>query len=429
MCLGIVVALVLENVFRKSDFFSPVRLYVFFHATTLGIAFLALDRLMTPFQPFTWLVYLGSGACYITGVVSMNLLRGLRGSQISRPIELAAYNWRRHFLFSFILFALFVWGMFYAYHGSGGFPLTSKHKLVALKHFFAVNWTASMMLSQGGVVMALFFMVLYRPGRLPKLFRISFWLMTAAGVLFAYALSRIGFMFFAIFALVFYHQAIRRISMIKMSSFFFLLITAFLVTTYLKIAEIGDKYSLDLTSPKALKIALRMPYNYVANNYWNLDFALNPENYRDRHPTTYGFTQASGLLDMIVLPGGNIGPSLREGGGYEDPFHVPSIKRMGLNTMTYQWGLYKDFGLVGVFLLPYLFGMAFSFLYWRVREAPTLLNAAVYAFLAFVVSFSWFSAMWEIASFVFGFLYLAGCCYLCQWVFPRPPGEGSQGTL
>jgi oligosaccharide repeat unit polymerase len=428
ICLFVVLFLVLETTIRKTDFFSPIRLYLFFHATTLGIAFLAFDRLMSPFHPFTWLVYLGSGICYVAGVSSMNILMGLKGYRTVKPLDLEAYQWKRHFLLSLFLFVLFVWGMLYAFHGAGEFPLLSKHKLVILKRFFAVNWTASMMLSQGGVVMALFFMALFRRDRLPIVLRISFWLLIGTGVFFAYALSRVGFMFFAIFALVFYHQAIRRISMIKLTSFFMLILSAFLVTSYLKIAEIGEKYSLDLTSPKALKFALRMPYNYVANNYWNLDHALNPENYRDRHPTTYGFSQASGLLDMIVLPGGNLGPSLREGGGYEDPMHTPSIKRQGLNTITYQWGLYKDFGLAGVFVLPYLFGAAFSFLYWRVRKVPTVLNAAVYSYLAFVVSFSWFSAMWELASFVFGFIYLTVCCFLCQWVFSGRTPQGPVRT-
>lgn len=420
-CLAVVVFLLAENFVRKSDFFSPVRLYVFFHAATLGIAFLALDRAMTPFHPFTWLVYLGSAACYIAGVTATKLVRNMGPARPPVPIDLGAYNWKRHFLITLVLFVLFVWGILYAYKGIGEFPLFAKHKVTVLKRYFAVNWTASMLLSQGGLVMSLFFMTLFRPGRTPKLLRAGFWLMLASAAIFALALSRVGFMFFAVFATVFFHQAIRRISLPKMTFIFLLLLAGFLGTSYLKIAELGAKYKVDLTSPKALKIALGMPYNYVANNFWNLDYALNPGNFRDRHPTTYGFNQVSGLLDMIVLPGGNLGPSLREGGGYEDGFHVPTVKLKGLNTFTYQWGLYKDFGLPGVLILPFLFGAAFSLLYGRMRERPNILNTAVYSFLAFVVSFSWFSAMWELASFVFGFMILATGCFLCQWVFPRPP--------
>ena len=47
---------------------------------------------------------------------------------------------------------------------------------------------------------------------------------------------------------------------------------------------------------KVLGSALDLPYKYIANNYWNFDYALNPPSDRPRGNFTYGWTPLFGMM-------------------------------------------------------------------------------------------------------------------------------------
>jgi oligosaccharide repeat unit polymerase len=402
--------LVLETLIRKSDFFSPARIYLFFHSLTLGISFLALDPAMTPFHPFTSFIYFGSGACFLLGTGIIYWL-GKSQKAIQGTLDFKRYNWRVHWVFAFFLFFVFVWGMLKAYRGAGEFPLLAKENLRAIHTFFTVSWSSSAALSFGGMVMVLFFLSIFRPRRLPKILNLGLWMTIVSVLIFALALSRSGLVFFAFFAIVFYHQAIRRISIWKMSVLFLVFFTIFLGSAFLKFSTVGKKEGLKVKPEEAVQILLRVPYVYVANNFWNLDYALNPTNLKERHPTTYGYTTLSGILDLMALPGGNLGITIRESYHFDDQFMESATKVKGLNTMGYQWGLYKDFGIAGVLLCPFLFGIFFGAVYLNVRRQPTILNLSMYSYLAFFVGWSWFLAMWESTNYIYGLFYVFLCCY------------------
>lgn len=420
ICFCLVAYLVLDAIVRKADFFSPARFYLFCHSLALGVALLGMDKAMTPFRPLTDLVYFGSAAAFFIGCWIAGLLTPAMPAEQREPLRRGEYNWRLHMRFAFILFVIFAVGMAVAGAGLGTFPILAKDKAEAIQGFFKVAWFSSVALSFGGVTMGMFFIAIFRPRTRAKVLNLAMWMTVLSLALFALALSRSGLMFFAFFAMVFYNYAIRRLSIGRLGFFFVAFFSLFMVTAYLKLNNFQKEHQLKgVDTFKLVRLLMKFPYVYVANNFWNLDYALNPENYHERHPTTYGFTTVSGLLDMMALPGGTLGVGLRESGDWDDQFHARSIKVKGLNTMGYQWGLYKDFGLAGVFLLPFLFGMGIKILYLKVLRRPTVLNSAAYAYLAFFIGLSWFLAFWESMVYLYGLFYLLGTCYLAQRSAPR----------
>lgn len=420
---GVAAALLLECILRQSDFFSPSRLYIFFQCIAIGVAFLALNAAMTPFQPFTTIVYLGSSACFLAGTLTARLLNGLSKKNLPlRALDLKRYNWKLHLLFSSALFAFFVSGMCIAYLGAGEFPLFAKDKINAIEKFFQVRWYSSVALSYGGVTMCLFFMAIFRPQERAKFFNFAFWMTAVSVLIFSLALSRSGLMFFAAFGVVFYNEAIRRISIAKIFLLFVLFSMVILVTGYLKINAFKEENKVKIKTSQIISTALGLPYLYLANNYWNLDYALNPENYQERHPTTYGYTILSGFLSFVIQPGGGtLGQQLEENGDFETVFHEKSIKIKGLNTIGYQWDLYKDFGVFGTFVVTFLIGLALGILYLKMRSSPTLLNTAVYSYLTFFIADSCFGLFFEAPVYVYGLFYVAICCYLCERTFLNTP--------
>lgn len=415
-----------ETLIRRSDFFSPARLYLFAHSLALGVAFLGLHEAMTPFRPVTSLVYFGSGACYILGVWMVGLLsRGASARIAARPI--AAYNWKMHLRIAWILFVVFLGGMLIAAWGIGTFPMFAEDKAQAIRDFFSVTWFSSVALSYGGITMGLFYMAIFRTGKRRRYFDSALLMTLVTGSIYVLALSRSGLMFFALFAVIFFHQAVRRISLPRMGLVFLVMFSAFMVTMYLKLSNFQKEHNLNLDPGKLAVTMLKFPYIYVANNFWNLDHALNPENTRERHGPTFGFTMVGPVFDMLIVPGGNLGVGIRDGAGWDDQFHASSIKVKGLNTMGYQWGLYKDFGIIGCMLLPFLFGVCFKILYLRLHAVPTQMKAALYAYLAFFVGMSWFLAFWESMIYLYGLLLVVGASYLCQRTAPQsspPAGIG-----
>ena len=132
---------------------------------------------------------------------------------------------------------------------------------------------------------------------------------------------------------------------------------------------------------------MTMPYKYVANNYWNLDYALNSPPDREIHPFTYGLDFFSGMFEYFRAPG-----SLKASLGWDGPFNESVQKIPGYNTTGYLWEVYKDFGLPGCFILPFLVGMAMSKLFVQVRRKKTPGLVMFYVFFIYFVGFWFFLA-------------------------------------
>ena len=136
-----------------------------------------------------------------------------------------------------------------------------------------------------------------------------------------------------------------------------------------------------------MDMAMTMPYRYVANNYWNLDYALNPPTDREIHPFTYGIDFFSGMLDYLRVSG-----SLKNSFGWDGVFNESVQKIPGYNTTGYLWEVYKDFGLFDCFLVPFLVGLALSVFYARLKRQMTIRRVMLYVMLIYFVGFWFFIA-------------------------------------
>jgi len=150
-----------------------------------------------------------------------------------------------------------------------------------------------------------------------------------------------------------------------------------------------------------------------------LDYALNPENFQERQPTTYGLDALQGILDGIPLPGGTLSGQIRRDTHIDDQFNLHATKVKGWNTIGYQWSLYKDFGLMGVFLGPLIIGATIAMLYLNMRRNTTMLSLAIYSYVAYWIANSYFGSIFEAPTYTWGFIYVCLCCYLSQTIFSR----------
>ena len=60
------------------------------------------------------------------------------------------------------------------------------------------------------------------------------------------------------------------------------------VSSFVVVGMMRSQYADDSLEGMGLEYMMKLPYDYVANNYWNLDYAINPPSDREIHPYTYG---------------------------------------------------------------------------------------------------------------------------------------------
>jgi len=185
----------------------------------------------------------------------------------------------------------------------------------------------------------------------------------------------------------------------KISAKILLLGIIILIGAFIAVAQAREQYGSSSVQSLAIDKVMLLPYTYIANNYWNLDNALNPQVPRAEHPSTYG-------LDHFVAPIPFFGRSLREAFGWDNMFSKSIVKLRGVNTVNYLWDVYKDFGGVGVAFIPFFWGVLITWLYMRLRTTLQMRFLLLYSFAITMVGLWWF-CIWYKLSFMYGFLILA----------------------
>ncbi len=362
--LAIVVLLVVSIL--KEDFFRPSTLYFLVQMVMLGVSYLQFLPMMTDFNYATWLVWGGGmfsflAACYVTDFA----WRSAGGPSLPRKLTISEdYNWVRHFFLSFTAFAYFFVGVLGVISVAGNLVLLTPNPSIWLSGKDCDVLKYADFFTSGAMVVGLFAVASFKSMNPVRWVRYASRFM----VVFSICLS-------------FMTYPSRGINMLCLGMFLILcnylrgrftwrsllLVVVFVVFFFVAVASLKGQYgNSDITDSKIAKEVALLPYKYVANNYWNLDYALNRTSDVPEHEWTYGIDAFFGITHLM-----HIGDGIQQSFGWDSPFNESVVKYTGLNTIPYLWDAYKDFGLPGVFLLPFFFGVLFTFFYHRMATART----------------------------------------------------------
>lgn len=381
----VVLFCLLQSYVFKRDFFSPATIYCFSQCLTLAISYLKVDIHMTDFKPLTWMVWILGIVSFCTGCFITRLVAKSRQIPVAvaTPTPPRSYSWKLHLLLSFIVFAVFLAGVvkIVAVAGNliaftetpakwmsrdidyGFFPIlfssgplcTLLFGVAAFKKFNDVTWirrTAKVM-----VVVTIAVNLLAYPNRTALFFNLGFLL-----ILVNYLYKRISPLIILVAMIV-------------------------AVVTFVAISNLRNQYGSKDIQNKALNVLIVLPYKYVANNYWNLDYALNPPPDREYHPHTYGIDFFSGMLEYFHVPA-----SFKNSYHWDDPFNKRIQKDFGFNTVNYLWDVYKDFFLPGVMLFPLLCGIGLSVLHLKLCRPFTPRQILFYTYFIYFVGWWFFTS-------------------------------------
>lgn len=415
--LSVVAGLLLYVWKAKKDFFSPATIYIFFQCLTLAFAYLRLDHAMTPFHAKTWFVWLGALLSFSSasllfewGCPKANLCGTAR--------ETASYNWKLHFVFSCLILLAYLVGIFgilkivgnlILFSGNASYWASRKVNYGLYAQFF----------SSAPLVILMFGVSMFRSINPVRWIRfVSRIIVPSICVLSVCAYpSRTTFFMCIGFVVILFNFLCRRISVILIASLMVLGIVAFVFVASARSQYGGDSSIKSMT----MDAAMTMPYKYVANNYWNLDYAVNPPPDKEIHPFTYGIDFFTGMFEYF-----RVANPLKNSFGWDGIYNESVQKIPGYNTTGYLWEIYKDFGLPGCFIVPFLVGLGMCVLYAKLKSRKNPQVVMLYTFLIYFVGFWFFIAGYKQGIFwAWGFVVWAvsTICRLPANPLPEIPEE------
>lgn len=373
---------------KKVDVFSPGKIFAFIWLLAIGLTDLKLSRLQHEWPPIVWLqlligpftFLLGAGLVYIIKlnkeIFTIETIRNYR--------DQFNLNTSRIYSSIIVLFILFIFGYGIIYLNTGEIPILSPKPGVARANFtmFGIG------LFLHNVVLIVLFTVIYIilvKEKTKKKFLISAMSVISVG-LYSLTLQRYQiFMTILLVIILLYYTTYK----IKLSTTLItgviIIIFFFLVSSF----RAGEIIILVLYKISKMKFSpeyaiFTEPYMYVTMNLENFARSIQKiEEYSFGYYTFDFVTAITGLKHWISE--------------YffmtENPFLISSY-----NTYSAFWTYYRDFGVLGIFIIPFFGGIGISSLYYSLREKPTLFKISIYGILIYGVVFSFFNS-------IFGFLW------------------------
>ena len=371
-----------QSWFFKKDFFSPPSVYCFSQCITLGIAYFQLDYAMTDFKPLTWMIWIGALVGFCGGSFLVRLAAKQKGLPVTGgPIPDATnYNWKLHIILTFVLFVVFIIGIMGIVQVAGNLLLLTGNPAKYMTKdtdygFYPV------LFGLAPLIVLLFGVASFKKFNPSLALRVLSRVMIVVTIvlnLLAYP-SR-GTLFFSVgFLIILYNYLHKRIS-----SVWILVCIALAASAFIAISSLRDQFGGSNIEGKVLEEVMELPYKYVSNNYWNLDYAANPPPDREYHPHTYGIDFFFGMFEYL-----RVSASFRNSFHWDGLFNERIEKINGFNTASYLWEVYKDLYFPGVIILPFLCGLMLSVLHMRLGGTFSPRQVLFYTFFIYFIGW-WF---------------------------------------
>jgi oligosaccharide repeat unit polymerase len=403
VCITILVAYLLRILLAKTDPFHPVTLILVFNFLTLLISQSALDSRWQGLQTFTWMVVLCSSLSLFLGQLSASLYtrsHKLQNRINLSPLTLTNWSWRNFHLVTWVAFGLFLVGMLYYTSLIGGIPLLSGNVTHMTRSGSIDMGILNIYLLRGPEVFSVILLGAYKalnPHRWLRWLCIGLALSTLI-ISFMVFQSRLNIMT-AMIVVAFYHHYFVRPMGLK---HFFLIGTA-LISVFIIVASIRMQY-FNQDSNDGFVSLFKLPYLYIANNWWNTDYGLNPIPGVHHSGIRYGYGIIEGIANLF--PGG---PSIQLAMGWDGIFNESIELHEGLNTITWHYSAWKEFGFLGVTLAPYVFGVLAEFGFYHFKKNLKLENVALMSLLSGYFILSWFEEFYQNGLYIWRIIFVWLC--------------------
>jgi oligosaccharide repeat unit polymerase len=372
----------IASLFKKgTDFFSPARLFTFVWLVAIGLVDLKLSRFQKQWSIYGWVVMLLPLVSILIGmfvVYAINFGRPVYSIQKIR-------NMFTDYKFNSDLFYKVITGLFFAYLISylvsylviGYIPLFTRVPDIVRSTWGIFGFGLLIQSIPAILFLMVIHFILVKNKNSKKL--LLFIMFSISLITYLFLLQRYQLMMPAIFSVAFIFYTtdklkLRNIILIILALALFMYgISTFRVSRY----ALHFIYYVSQMKYNIKYEIFTEPYMYVVMNLENfVHGVLNLQNF------SYGVFSFDFILALTGLK-----YPLHE---YLNLADYPNLLTSSFNTYTMFFIYFRDFGIIGLTVLPFSIGFLFSSSYYKMRIRPNINTIATYSLFVFVILFSFF---------------------------------------
>jgi oligosaccharide repeat unit polymerase len=385
----VIASLICCNMFKKGvDVVSPARIFGLTWSIVFGLVNLKLSGLQPVWTTIHWIVALIGPLSFLFGLFIVSILnigsQQYSINQIREILKSNKINNERLFILICISFVVYIIGYLIIFFVKGPVPMFSPHPAAARTDYsmFGIG------LFPFNVVFITYFSIVYNvctDGHSVKKRILSFLTFIAIGAYFL-LLQRFHLIMAAIMVLVFLYYSTKHVRLRTLAAFVSIAIVIIYSINAARSNASGHLilYKYSLMRYPYYYAYITEPYMYVVMGLENFVRSVSMLDHYAFGFYTFEFIfSLTGLKHWIADYYGLI----------STPFLVS-----GYNTYTIFWSFYRDFGVIGMSLIPLLCGFLVGSLYHAMKRNPTINLVSMYCLSVFVMVFSFFTnsmaALW-----------------------------------
>ena len=379
LCFSLAAVLLVGALRRRSDLFSPARVFIIVWSTAVGLADLKLSAFQREWSIEAWGMVLLGPVSFLVGVFCVQALRVnkplLSLDEVRYRLRIQPLDANR--LFGAIVVGVLLYVISYTatYLAKGFIPLFSgSRSRTEFQIFFVGVFPLS-------IIFILYFVIVYyvmvvgNKNRKRILMLLGFF----CGITYLALLSRFPFVMVALVVLPFLYYSTHRINYKTLVAFAVTSLSFFFLVTTLRTGQLVQVFIYRLSKMKYSSdyAFFTEPYMYIVMNLENLAVAVT------RHEKfTYGYYTFDFVFALTGLK--------HWMSAYFNLDPTPYLISGSFNSYSAFWTFYRDFGVIGTAVIPFLLGFFFSTAYHGMRSNPTLTNVTLYSIAVYVMVISFF---------------------------------------
>lgn len=391
LCFSIAFFIALSYLINKSDLFSPARLFIFIWSLLIGLTELKLSWLQKEWENYSWIMLLICISAMLLGMFSVyviNFNRSIKSiDEIRYIIKNYSFDSNRMFKVVIYLFLAYIISYAIIYFTVGFIPLFTNDPNNARTKWSIFGFGLIIHSAPAVIYFALLFFLFIKKEIATKLVLVIIILTTLTS--FFLLLQRFTIVITIILVLVMLYYGTK-----KFKGSYLLTIFSILVLLIYSISTIRTSRFFILYLYKEAKMKFDRSLAFLTEPYMYL--VMNLENFANSVKQYEAFTYGYFTFDFIWALTGLKHP-IAKAYYYEE---FPFIVNKSFNTYTMFFVYYRDFGVFGLLIFPYLIGFAIASIYYWMRKSPSIYSISIYGMCVFVILFTFFIPMLSWLHFV-----------------------------
>lgn len=403
ICFLIFTSTLLTGFRKNSDLFAPARIFVMIWSLAIGLAELKLSFYQHEWSLYSWSTLLIGIFSFLSGIILIYLFRinhpVLNRTNFRETVTSKGINEKLFYSLTMLLFIFYIIGYLGTVIIKGFIP--ALHPLPGESRTQITVFAFGLLIHSAPVILLLvveYFLYSKSKIKLRKYVLVT----TAIITLITYTLLLQRMDLFMgmvlIFIVLYYAGRIKSIYIIGGGFLFSIIMYTIMNLRFVKHVE---KYVYITSKMKFSEqySFLTEPYMYIVMNLENFSRGVEKLYYH-----TYGYFTFNPILSITGLKHMLL-----------KYFNINEMELLisGYNTYPFHWYYYFDFGLVGLLIFPFLYGVFVSLIYSKMIQQQNFAWLAIYAIIAFSVLMSFFFNAFTLLHFVYNVITLSIIHLVC----------------